>query len=107
LSNRNSPDELSAKSTVGFTAVSHVRRTFSRRFSSVSDMYSVARGSLYCALPTMARTAAASSFDTIRAAQNASSGRMFSNAVFGYSGFHFSGSNASPSKRPTDAGTWG
>jgi hypothetical protein len=32
---------------------------------------------------------------------------MFSNAGFGYSGFHFIGSNAFDSKRPIDRGTSG
>jgi hypothetical protein len=45
--------------------------------------------------------------DTIRAAQNASSARMFRKAGFGYSGFHCSASKKSPSNRPTDAGTLG
>src|SRR5688500_9930686 len=40
--------------------------------------------------------------DTSLAAQNASSGRIWSKAGFGYSGRHLIGSKTSPSKRPTD-----
>ena len=70
-------------------------------------MYSVARGSEYCAFRTIAPIISSVNRATIRAAQNASSGRMFSNAAFGYSGFHFIGSNASASNRPIDVGTSG
>ncbi len=70
-------------------------------------MYSAARGSEYFTLSTTARIVSLVNRETMRAAQNASSGRMFRNAELGYSGFHFSGSKKSPSKRPTDAGTSG
>ena len=107
LANVSSPDALNEKSTSGLIGVSQARSTLSRRRSSVAVMYSVARGSLYLAFSTTARTVASSNREMMRAAQNASSGRMFSNAGFGYSGFHDAGSKASASNRPTARGTSG
>ena len=93
LANVSSPDALNAKSTSGLIGVSQARRTLSRRRSSVAVMYAVARGSLYLAFSTTARTVASSNREMMRAAQNASSGRTFSNAGSGYSGLHDVGSN--------------
>ena len=55
----------------------------------------------------MAATSSGVKRETSRAPQKASSGRMFWKAGFGYSGFHASGLNRVPSKRPTDGGTSG
>ena len=58
---------------------------------SVASRYSVARASEYRAFDTMARMSASVNRDTMRAAQNASSARMLSNAGLGYSGRQLSG----------------
>src|SRR5688572_8839852 len=101
FSNVRTPSLPSRGSTSGLTAGSQARTTLSRRLISVVTMWSAAPGSLYRAFATMARMASSEKRETSRAPQNASSARMLSNAGFGYSGRHLTGSNASPSKRPT------
>src|SRR5688572_32358558 len=76
LPNVISPLLAIAKSVSGFTPASQVVSTFFWRFDNTSTRYSVARGSLYCAFCTTARIISGVNLDTIRAAQNASSGRM-------------------------------
>src|SRR4030095_10172689 len=94
-------------STTGHTWFIQVATTLSRRAMIVFAMRSVAAGSLYAAFWTTARIAASENFDTMRAAQKASSGRMLSKAALGYSGFHSSATKRSASNRPTERGARG
>ena len=87
--------------TTGFVPFSHAFNTLFFRARMVSVRYSVAFGSEYFAVSTIARMASSGSAATMRAAQNRSSGRAFSNAAFGYSGFQRSGSKWVDSIRPT------